>query len=149
MAEWTNAAIALVTLLVSVIGSVIYASSRFARFEVHQQHHAERLKAVEDKLGTVWEFLLRRGMAEAVQKGLGTLQSPFVANTESRSWFSPLAVELQATYRAKWTQLNSHDLSLEIERTFGELIVREVCIPHGLAGGECLLIAMDVAREAA
>jgi hypothetical protein len=37
-------------------------------------------------------------------------------------------------------------LSLEIERRFGEEIVKKVCIPHGVSQGASLIVALAVAK---
>jgi hypothetical protein len=37
------------------------------------------------------------------------------------------------------------ELAMEIERRFGDRILNEVCIPHGLYMGACLLIAIQAA----
>lgn len=68
-------------------------------------------------------------------------------NSESRSWMAFLKNDLQALYKSVGHNLSDIDLALEIERNFGDLIVKKVCIPNGLLAGACLLIAVEIAKE--
>jgi hypothetical protein len=119
----------------------------------HSQHSdEERLAALElrfaeygVKVDTLWDFLFRRGASEAVQRGLGVMNSPIVINDGAKAWFDGMRNELQAWYLLH-TDLTDSDLMIAIEQNFGDRILREVCIPNGIYQGACLLIATAVAK---
>ena len=96
---------------------------------------------------TMWDFQIRRSAAELVFRGVGTVNSPVTVSAEAKSWLKGLATELRTFYRRLGRTLTERDLLLEIERRYGARILREVCIPHGLFEGACLLIAAAVACE--
>ena len=100
------------------------------------------------KVDTMWSASMRRAEAGAVIRGMGTMNSPVVFNAETLSWADGMKDDLQAAYRADWRHLglSNDDLCLAIERRFGQRIVREICIPHGIADGTCLLLAAAVAK---
>ena len=108
----------------------------------------KRMGQIELKVDTLWDFQLRRGISEAVQKGAATVNSPVTITDEARKWMSSLAVELRAFYRTLGRTLSDRDLAIEIERRFGERLVKEVCIPRGIFEAACLVIAVHVAKEA-
>lgn len=61
--------------------------------------------------------------------------------------FAPFAQDLRNFYQ----QLNDptipdSELAMEIERKFGERLVRDICLPLGLKDGSCLLVAVAIAR---
>jgi hypothetical protein len=119
--------------LFSVIRTSIKAASRFSR--------------IEDRVQIMWDFLFRRAIAEAVDKGIARMNSPVTVNDVAKSWMKDFKTDLQALYRSLGPAISDADLALEIERKFGERIVREVCIPQGLHSGECLVVAIAVAKE--
>jgi len=119
--------------LVPVLGLVYRASAKFSAMSV--------------KVDTMWDFIMRRAMSEAVNKGIATLNSPLVINSEAKALMAPLRARLQEFYLKEGQQMSDADMQLEIERRFGADIVREVCIPHNLHAGACLLIAVSVAKE--
>ncbi len=66
---------------------------------------------------------------------------------EAKAWMSELAVELRSFYQRFGRNLTQHELMMEIERNYGDEIMRRVCIPHNLVQGVCLLIAVEVAKN--
>jgi len=96
---------------------------------------------------TMWDFLIRRAESELISKGLGTKNSPIEINENAKAYLIGLKDELRKFYRTLGRNLTDQELALEIERRYGEQILKEVCIPHGLYAGACLLIAMEVAKE--
>lgn len=103
---------------------------------------------LEVKVDTMWAFQMRRSISESVQKGVATMNSPVKVTPEAKAWFETLRAELQAFYAKLGRKLTAHEMALEIERRFGDRMLKEVCIPQGLYEGVCLLIAMEVAKEA-
>lgn len=127
------AIVALICGLIS-IGSVIY----FAGF---------KLAGLEVKVNTVWDFLMRRAMSEAIHSGVGGLNSPFELKPAAKEWMQVMASDLRAFYAKLGRKLTDAELALEIERHFGQRILEQVCIPHGIYQGACLLIAVELAKE--
>lgn len=108
---------------------------------------AERLAKLELKVDTVWDFLVRRAFGEAVQKGVGTMNSPFTLTAEALEWLADLKEDLQELYQGLPKPLSDSDLMLEIEKRYGADIVTKICVPYELSQGTCLLIAAAVARD--
>lgn len=107
----------------------------------------ERLLRLEERVESVWDFLLRRAAVEAVSRGVATMNSPVTFSTEARSWLAHLAPELRAFYNGEGQGLSENDLASAIERRWGARLAEEVCIPHDLSLGACLLLAIEVARD--
>lgn len=108
---------------------------------------SRKLTELEVKVETMWLFHLRRGMAEAVDKGVGTLNSPLVLNEKARQMFGPFGGELEVFYSGLDRTLSDSELALEIERKFGDRILKEVCLPNDMKYGACLLIAVSLAKQ--
>lgn len=125
-----------------------WVDSLFAGVEKISQFEA-RIVAVEDKIMTLWDFQLRRARVEALQAGIGKMNSPFQINDEAKAWIGEMANELRAFYRRLGRLMTEAELVAEIEKRWGKELVEKVCIPHGLYQGACLLIAMEVAKEGA
>lgn len=123
----------LLGMLAGLAGVWIESRVRFARLEV--------------RVGIIWKSLMRRAVSESVQKGIASLNSPVTIRDEAKKWMDKMRPELQAFYRRLGRNLTPDELAMEIERRFGDEILREVCIPNGLSEHACLLIAREVARE--
>ena len=108
---------------------------------------SNRLDRLEERVTTIWEYLLRRAGGEAVQKGLGTMNSPLKINEEAREMFKDFVVPLRLLYKELGSKLSPIDFSLEVERRFGEEFLYKICIPHNITQGSCVLIASQIARE--
>lgn len=111
--------------------------------------YSGRLDRLEERVTTMWEYQLRCAHSEAVERGVGTMNSPIVINEQSKSWFGELAPALREFYQKEGKNLSFNDLSLEMERRFGAEMFKKVCIPYGISQGSCLLIAIEVAKETA
>lgn len=110
-------------------------------------HTAQRLAELETKVAAMWEFQLRRAQNELLSKGYGIMNSPLRVFDSAKALLAPLAGELQYFYQRLGRRMTDAELALEIERLFGERLAKDVCLPHGLQEGACLLIAIAVARE--
>jgi len=110
---------------------------------------AVKITALEVKVNTIWSFLMKRALSEALVQGVATRNSPVRVTDEAKRWMSDLIPPIRDFY-AKLGRRNITDveLAMEIERRFGDRILNEVCIPHGLYMGACLLIAMQAVKEA-
>lgn len=124
--------IAILTGLVSLAG-VIYGS-------------IWKTAQIELKLDIIWSYIMERGMASMITSGLGTLNSPLIISDEAIAWFAPMEKELKSIYK-KYTKLDDYKLGFEIQKSLGDRMLREICIPHKITNGECLLIAVAVAKS--
>ena len=109
---------------------------------------AVKITAMEVKINTIWGFLMKRAMSEALAHGIATHNSPVRVTDEAKRWMGDLLPPIKEFY-AKLGRRNITDaeLALEIEKRFGDQILNEVCIPHGIYMGACLLIAIQAVRE--
>src|ERR1022692_481781 len=103
------------------------------------------MTTIEVKVDTMWDFTLRRARSEAVNNGYATINSPLVFSDEARGWLEPFASLLRDLYVSMGDHVTDTDLAVEIERIFGVRLLNEICIPHHMYMGACLLLAMDVA----
>lgn len=131
--EALAAYVALGVAIASGVYQFVLFSTKFARLTLQVE--------------TMWSFLVRRGQAEAVRSGIATLNSPIVMGEEAKGWMAHMASELRELRIKLGTKINDEQLAFEIEKVFGERILKEVCIPHGLMLGACLQIAVAVAKE--
>jgi len=106
-----------------------------------------KFSRMEVRVETMWDFLMRRAVSEAIQKGIATLNSPVEISNDAKLWMKELSNELRRFYQRIGRQLSDRELALEIERRYGDQILKQVCIPNGLFQGVCLLIAVAVAKE--
>jgi hypothetical protein len=109
---------------------------------------AVRITSLQVKVDTIWSFLMKRALSEALVQGVATHNSPVQVTDEAKRWMGDLIPSIREFY-AKLGRSNITDaeLALEIERRFGDRILNEVCIPHGLFMGSCLLIALQAVKE--
>lgn len=106
----------------------------------------QRLADAEHRIDALWDFILRRGAAEAIQKGVATMNSPVRVIDDARKWLHGMADELRHYYVQTGHLLSPARLASEIASRWGKRLFTEVCIPHGIGEGACLLIAIAVAR---
>lgn len=102
------------------------------------------------KVDTMWTFMMKRAVSEAVSADLMKHNSPLEITAKGYSYIQPMANELWQYYQ-KYTvsasKLNDADLALAIERDFGERLLKEICIPNNLLFGECIILAIEAARK--
>lgn len=103
------------------------------------------LSELKVKVDTMWIYQIRRGLGEVVMHGMGKMESPLVINEESMKILEPLKPQLMELYQKK--KLDDLDMLLEIEKYFGEEIVRSVCVPYKMSHGACLILALGVAKD--
>ena len=149
--------IAICGMLIALIGAAIAASMRFAKIEAQLDYLKEKIKelpdcekdiaTIKERVEVIWEFLMRRALSEAVKIGVATINSPVKIDPEACKWFGDMEAGLRALYE-QFTGFSDAQMMLEIERRFGEKILKEVCLPHGLFAGACLFIALEVAKRA-
>ena len=128
------------------VGRLVIVGNRLLVIATQWDTVMERLSKVELHSTTMWEFVLRRGMAEAIQKGAATLNSPLRLRPEALEWMAGLSTELRKAYDERWKDLDDIGLCVAIEKEFGDRITMEVCLPHNITNAACLLIACAVAK---
>ncbi len=100
------------------------------------------------KVDTMWSFMMRRAVSEAVNNDLMQYNSPLEITAKGYSCIEPLAQELWKYYQPKLAnKLNDADLALIIEHDFGERLLKEICIPNNLLFGECIILAIEAVRK--
>lgn len=109
---------------------------------------AMAMSKMQTRLDIMWDFTMRRALAEGLNKHVVTQNSPVVVTDEARSWFEGIKSELQQFYLDKGSKLSDADLQVAIEKLFGERLAQEISIPHKLHAGSCLLAAILIAKEA-
>jgi len=129
----------------SLIGIIWLAAVKVTRIENNLEHLKEDLEGLEDKFDVIWTFLLRRGISEAIHGGNATMNSPVTLTPKAKEIINGLKPELQqlAKQHAGWTDA---ELALEIEKRWGDFILKQICIPQGLHAGACLIMALEAAR---
>jgi len=109
---------------------------------------AVKITALEVKVNTIWSFLMKRALSEALVQGVATRNSPVRVTDEAKRWMRDLLPAIREFYATLGRQnITDEELALEIEGRFGDLILHEVCIPHGLFMGACLLIAIQAVKD--
>lgn len=108
-----------------------------------------KFESIESKLTTIWDYLIKRAETEFIVKGLGTINSPYLITDEVRSWYAPISKDLKNFYIKIGVNLTAQELFVMIHKEFGEWIKNNICIPHGLESGSCILAAIAVAKEVA
>lgn len=109
---------------------------------------ARRQALLETKLNICWDFVMRRATSEGVNMGvlIAPVAAAVTATDEARTWFNGLKADLRKFYREVGRSLTERQLFVEVERRFGDRLLHEVCIPHGMIAGACIWAAIDVAR---
>ncbi len=106
---------------------------------------AVKITRLEVKVDTMWAIAMKRALAEGIEAGLIKMNSPVRLEAHSQELFAHLADELEE-FGKKNSKLTESNLMLEIEREFGQRLLREVCLPNKLPFGVCLLIATAIAK---
>ena len=106
---------------------------------------AQSLAAIQVKVDTMWEFSLRRGKVEAVVQGFATSNSPIVFTARATMMIAPLASDLRQIY-AQLEPITDAELAAEIERRLGARLLSEVCMPHRMYMGACLVLSVAAAK---
>lgn len=105
-----------------------------------------RVRDNERKVALVWSFLFRRAMIEALKQGFLTDTNPAKVRPDIRDRFWPIEADLKNHFPA----IHPHDepkLALEIEAKYQDWIVDNICLPCKMDRGECLVLAVEVAKE--
>jgi hypothetical protein len=108
---------------------------------------AMRLGALEIKVETMWAFQMRRAVSETITTGLGQMKSPLIFTAAARAALDPIRGELLDFWKRLPRGISDGEALLAIEARFGDVLLRNVCIPCALSHGACLLLALDIAKQ--
>lgn len=133
--------------VIAIVAAVAATITSFVALGTVIYFAGVKVSKLEVKVETLWEFQIRRGMAEAVHKGVAEMNSPLTFNEEVQKYLEPLKDQLITFWDVKGKSLPPTEALLELEREFGDALLRDVCIPGGLSHGACLLLAYSVASQ--
>jgi hypothetical protein len=131
--DLTTLIINLLPVLISLGGGAYYIIRKFS--------------TIEFKVNTLWDFTMRRALSEGLHKGVLHMNSPVSIVEDSKILFNGLGEDLKKFYKRRGSKLSERDLMIAIEEEFGDRLLHEVCIPHGLSAGSCLIAASIIAKE--
>jgi len=123
--------VAVVTGIFSLIGTIYWVAKRIAQMEF--------------RVNTMWDFIMRRGLVEAINKGVLEMNSPISLPNETANWYDKISERLRSFYQTR-KRLNDRDFWIAVESEFGEWITWNVCLPKGLNVGACIAAAIAVAK---
>ncbi len=110
-----------------------------------------RIGALELKINTVWDFLMRRGQVELVNMGWGTKHSPVKLTVTVFDSILPLISDI-ITFYAKLKKdkpsITDRDIFIAIEQHFGEQLIERICIPMHVQLGACVIAVMESCKIA-
>jgi hypothetical protein len=107
-----------------------------------------RMAIMHMRVTLIWDFLMRRALAETLGKGLAVENSPLrVVDQNVREAYAELIGPLRLFNQKIGHRLSERELFMEIERRFGEEMSRTVCPALGLSAGGCITIAVALMNE--
>lgn len=106
-----------------------------------------RIRLLDSRVSALWSYAMDRALTEALSKGLAVRNSPLKVTDEVRGWYVSMLTDLKSFYLKSGRHMTEQQLFIEISIRFGRRILNEICIPHGLVAGSCIVLAMELARE--
>jgi hypothetical protein len=100
-----------------------------------------QIEKLTTKTETLIDFLVRRGVSGAVNKGWAEMHSPAritIQGEQAAAAILPKIIPWYIRYAHAHPNAAEKDLFIELERNFGDLIVEAICIPNKVEYGECL-----------
>lgn len=94
----------------------------------------------------IWDYILSRATLEFLHKDMGTINSPTVVTSEVKKMFAPITDDLKKHYINVGVDLTDNELFQMIFKEYGKWIFDNVCIPHKLENGACIIAAMSIAK---
>jgi hypothetical protein len=120
--------------LTAIFGTIIYGIYRVVKMEI--------------RVNLLWDFLMRRAISEAIDKGFATINSPIKiqphgVNIFSEEWRN----KLKGAF-LNHKKMTDKELFAAIDAKFGTELLKEICITQKpvLSNGECIIIAMAIIR---
>lgn len=149
--------LSMVASVLAMIGTIYAIAFKLAKMESQIQFREDSLKyidalperfgRIEVKVDTIWDFQMKRALAESLHTGIAKMNSPLMFNPETKLWLKDIATDLRAFYRSIGRTMTNNDITLEIERRWGDDLVRKICIPYKTHLGACLLLAAAIAKS--
>jgi hypothetical protein len=141
-------------LIIAILGNAITAGTILVAFVQIRRGDADKreveiakMARIEDRVETLWNFHIRRGMVEAVHKGVADMNSPIEMRDDSLKVVEGLREDLLDWYeKLGRPDITNRDLFIEIEKHFGDRLLFEVCKPYGFKEGTCILLCIAVIR---
>lgn len=130
---------ALIFSIFSLAGIAYIAGVKLTGVEKDVEH-------IKDELRDLKDFLFRRGAVEAILTGRAEMNSPVKVSKNMKDLFWELKPDLKKMAQSN-PKLSDSDLAWKIEKKWGDYIMKNICIPHRISNGECLLIAVAAARD--
>lgn len=130
--------------LVAIAGLVLGIVAGFVRI-IYQ------LGQLELKVNTAWDFLMRRGQVELVEKGWGTKHSPIRLTAIAFEAVLPLINDIVKFYtqlKKSKPKITERDMFIAIEKEFGEQLIERICIPMNVQLGACVIAVMESCKIA-
>jgi hypothetical protein len=130
--------------VVAIISLMLGIAAGFARI-IYQ------MGSLELKVNTIWDFLIRRGQVEFVNKGWGTKNSPVKLTTAIFESILPLISDIVKFYAElikNKPNITERDLFIAIESQFGDALVERICVPMNVQLGACVIAVMEACRIA-
>jgi hypothetical protein len=146
--EWftlAGIAISSVLSLFSIMSIAYLAGVKITRVETQVEGLKDDTRELSASLKNISEFLFRRGTAEAVINGKATINSPIKISDEAEMIFQDLKPDLKKMGQAN-PGMTDVELAFLIERKWGDFIMKNICIPHKMTQGACLVFAVELAR---
>jgi hypothetical protein len=119
--------------------AILFMGYRYGRLEL-------KVETLWNRSNTWVEFQLRRGLVDAVDKGLVTMNSPVTIKPEARELLTAIKPDLIAIAEANPTA-SVVELAEVIERKLGDTIMHSVCLPLRISSGACLIMALAIVKE--
>jgi hypothetical protein len=144
--DWCAIIVAVLGVLSGIIGVIVAINRVYIRITLVEN----KLSTAISDIDTLQIYLLKRGAEEAVQKKLGTLNSPLVFHSDVVNQFMGLTVANDIRKFVKTSNnvaLPDPKLAFEIEKKFGNDIIKQMCVPMGVTMGACLLMVLDIAKN--
>ena len=139
--EIVVAVVAVLTMVGAFLAWIFGFGGRIGRLEA-------AVEAVKRDVTTIWQYAFDRGVVSTLKRGWAMENSPMELTKLAIEAMAPIAPILKTWYAtAGFQKLTNEELALEIQRQFREKIRDEVCKPHGLDDGTCLIAAVLVCRH--
>ncbi len=130
--------------LVAIVSLVLAIGAGFARI-------IYRMGSLELKVDTVWDFLIRRGQVELVNRGWGTKHSPVKLTLTVFESILPLIdniVKFYVEFKKNKPKVTEREMFIAIEQQFGDQLVERICIPMNVQLGACVIAVMESCKIA-
>jgi len=127
--------------IVNLIAILYMVGYRFGRTE-------EKIKQLEAFTETIKSFLYRRALAEMSSKGWAEAHSPLEINPAGMEAMTPFLAKFLPVYASMVDRgLTDEDMFIELEGDFGDFILNQICIPHSLSAGACLISIIQACKS--